>query len=250
MKKIFSAVALVMVGFQAQALEVTVSGQARSYELSASVEAMAKHEFLIWDKRTEDAAWKMGFVQPKVTIGSQGLMEAGLAVAPVGFLELGYTHSVTHRFYYKVKPFGECEDEICKGAVKREELYAKLALAYREWVLMPSYHQVRSRHGDNSMPMADEGENILAARGGDTLDAYSVLLGKQNGPVLLGLYARQAKFRDSEKKNEAQYLLGRLKVEEKTYGIGVGRYASDYSKPGLSVYASMAWTWGQSLALF
>ena len=54
--------------------------------------------------------------------------------------------------------------------------------------------------------------------------------------------------------NEAAYFVIRHKMDEVSYALGVGRYASDFSVPEISVYATVIWNMTingkKSVALF
>lgn len=233
--------------FQAQALQINLIPAARTYPLSGSVEANARHEYLLWDQR-EEQFWKYGFLQARGGIAAHGMAEAGVSFFPISFVELGVSSSLTNRFY-ESRVFN-CKDEICFGQVRRDRLTLRLIAGYSDVVGILSLNSQSVHIEDDSKPLADESENILAHAGADTLKSESLLLGYKMGSRFAGVYARQARFERSEQKNESQHAVYRFPFHELFCGVGVGRYASSVSPPGLSVYATVLWTWGSSLALF
>lgn len=248
-KKIFALLFLAYA--QASALEISVVPQARSYPTSGTIELQSRHEILIWDRR-EEAKWKFGFLQPRAVVGAQGLMEAGLNFYPISILELGAAYSLTSRFY-KVKPF-DCDANVCGGQVRRHRYTARLALAHQlasfNLIGLLTFHRIRLSHSDNSKPLVDESEVLLAMPGSDAVESSSVMLAGEREGRMLGFYAKKARMMEADLQSESQYLIYRQKMDGISMAAGVGRYASDFHNPGLSILASVAWTWGESLSLF
>lgn len=243
---------LVILGSQmASAMDVAVSAAGRSYPTSGSAEVVTRHEFLLWDQR-EDAMWKFGFIQPKLTAGTHGFAEAGLNFYPISILELGAGYSTTSRFY-ETKPF-DCKDNVCKGIVQKHRLTARLVGAVGDFMAILTAHRIRISEKDDSKPLVDETEVLLAYPGSDTLEAYSLLAGMKKGGQessdTFGIYLKQGRYIEARTKNESQYLVYRKQDGAWSYAGGLGRYASDFSDPGFSAYATVIWTWGKSISLF
>ena len=237
-----------LLGFSsAQALEVNVAPAMRTYPSSASAEINARHEFLIWDQR-DQALWKFGFIQPKVTLGAHGLAEGSLQIYPISILELGAGYGTTSRFY-DTKTFN-CDDVICRGIVQRHRLTARLVGAVGDFLAVATHHRIRISTGDDSKPLADESEVLLATSGGDTFEATSLLLGMKRDTEMFGVYAKQGRYLEARTENQAQYLIYRKQDGVWSYAGGLGRYASDFSEPGFSAYATVVWTWGSTISLF
>ncbi len=236
---------------QVFALDFALSPMVRSYATSGSVELTARHDILLWDKR-DSAKWMFGFVQPKVMLGAQGVMEGTFSFYPISILELGASYSTTSRFY-ETKPF-DCSTNICKGVLQRHKLTARLALGheFENFNLQGlfTYHRIRISNADNSKPLVDESEVLLANPGSDVADCMSIFVGAQRDVHTLGIYARKARLQESKNENDSQYLIYRQKFPDFLLSGGVGRYASDFHKPGFSALASVTWSWGESISLF
>jgi len=224
---------------------------ARSYPTSGSIEVQARDEILLWDQR-DQAKWRFGFIQPRLLVAAHGVLEGGLYLYPVSILELGTSYSTVSRFY-KTKPF-DCDANVCGGIVQRHRFTSRLALAQEfssfRLLELASYHRVRVSSGDNSKPLVDESEVLLAQPGGDTVEASSLMVGAQKGDQVLGVYVKKGRMLDSRMENESQYLMYKQKLRDFSVAAAVGRYASDFHEPGLSVIASMVWNWGESISLF
>lgn len=252
---IFSNVAL--------ALEITAGPSLRTYPFSASAEMQARHEYILWDQRqgqADQAAHKFGFIQPKFTAAAHGMWEAGLNFNPISILEIGAGYGSTSRFYDS-STFN-CENYICRGVVQRHRWTARLVgganVEMGKIIGILSWNRVRISNQDDSKPLVDEAEVLAVTNGGDTLESQSILLGLQKADgsaeskstETFGVFAKHARYMQSRVDNEFQYLIYRKKLEGWSYAAGVGRYASDYNKPGLSAYGTILWTWGQSQSLF
>ncbi len=232
-------------------LEINLMPQARTYPTSGSAELNARHEFILWDQRS-DAKWKYGFVQPKVAVATHGLAEAGLNFYPISILELGAAYSTTSR-YYKTKPF-DCDAYVCQGVVQRHRTTVRLVggKEFETFKLMAlaTYHRIRLSNADNSKPMVDEVEVLAAMPGSDTLESTSLMLGASREEKTLALYFKKGRMLDAKTENDAQYVIYRQKMDGYTLQGGVGRYASDFHDPGFSAIAGATWTWGESQSLF
>lgn len=245
----FFSIALLSVN--AGAMELTVAPAVRSYPFSASVEANLRHEYLLWDKRDE-ANFKFGFIQPKLTLAAHGMWEAGLNFYPISILELGAGYGTTVRFYDN-KTFN-CDNNICRGVVQRHRLTSRLVGGFKtdcgEAIAVLSFNRIRISTADDSQPLMDETEVLLARPGSDTFESQSVLLGLKRDDETFGIFAKKGRYLEARVENESQYLVYRKKIAQWSYAAGLGRYASDFSEPGFSAYGTVLWTWGNSISLF
>jgi hypothetical protein len=236
---------------KALAMDLSLMPIARSYPTSGSIEAQARDEILLWDQR-DQAKWRFGFLQPRLLVAAHGVLEGGLYLYPVSILELGASYSTTSRFY-KTKPF-DCDANVCGGIVQRHRFSSRLALAQDlstfRLLEMVAYHRTRISSGDNSKPLVDESEVLLAQPGSDTVESTSFMLAGQKDDRVAGVYMKKGRMLDSHAENESQYLMLKQKLQNFSVAGAVGRYASDYHDPSLSVIASVVWNWGESISLF
>lgn len=246
MKVIFAGLLLLMTSM-AHGLDLSIAPAVRTYPTSGSAEIVARHEFLLWDQR-DDAMWKFGFIQPKLSLGTHGLAEAGLNFYPISILELGAGYATTSRFY-ETKPF-DCAQNVCKGIVQKHRLTARLVGAVGNFIAILTAHRIRISEKDDSKPLVDETEVLLANPGSDTLEAYSLLAGMKQENDTYGIYLKQGRYLEARTENQSQYIVYRRQDGVWSYLGGVGRYASDFHDPGFSAYASVVWTWGKSISLF
>lgn len=240
---------LLLVAPAAFALQTGLSPYLRTYPVSTSLEATAKQDFLFWgENNTEDPSkfWQFGYVQPKVLIAAHGQAEASLQFAPISILEFSAAYSKTSRFY-ETKPF-DCAQVICKGIVDRQRWGAKLALSAFGFESLISYYKSRLSNPDSSKRLVDEVEVLLADPGSDEIENHLIYLSKSGTPF--GALVRKSRFLGAQVGNESQYFVLRHKMEDATYSLALGRYASDFSVPEFSVYATAIWTWGESKTLF
>jgi len=251
MKKI--VILFFLVSSVAQALQYNLSPSFRTYPLSGSIEAQVKDEFLIWGNSQSSSdgstSWKFGFIQPKAIVGAHGFIEGQLSLFPISILELGFSQSMTER-YYESRIFN-CENFICKGRMNRSRSFVRLALGYESWVSLITSSQSRNSHTDSSKPLVDESENIILKSGGETLNATTVFLGyKILSDTQIGLAFRDVKAQETGVKNESQYMVFRVNEGQESWTVGVGRYSSDFSASNISVIANYSWSWGSSISLF
>lgn len=236
----------------AMALKVAVIPSARTFPQGGSVEASVKEEWMLWNQKTEAQFWRYGFLQSKALVAAHGLAEAQLNFFPISILEMGFAMAQTSR-YYHTKTFN-CDQVTCMGNVRREKFTLRLALGAGHWVGLASYHQSRLSTEDHSRPVADESEHLLAESRGDTLESQSVFVGRKIQKNTWGVAFRQAGYRASGFRNEAQYLVFRSPFswmgEDLEVNVGLGRYDSDHSDPGFSAVGALEWNWGDSISLF
>jgi hypothetical protein len=242
---------LLLLGLSAQALDYSVTPAIRSYPTSGAVVALARHDLLLWDQRSQ-ADWKYGFIQPLALLSTHGQYEVGMNVYPVSFLEIGAGYGETSR-YYNTKPF-DCSSVVCQGILERTRLTSRLVAAYDfgpfQGVGIASYNRIHMKTGDDSKPFVDEIEVLLGAPGSDNLESGSLLLGAKCEAGLLGVLLRRAHMLESDSENESQYLVFRKKTDALAMSVGLGRYTSDFQDAGFSFIAAATWSWGESLSLF
>lgn len=235
----------------AQAFDMHIGPSVRTYPTSGSFEFTARHEYLLWDKRDE-AFFKFGFVQPKLTLGAHGLAEASVNLYPISILEIGAGYGTVSRFYTS-KTF-DCDIVVCQGVVQRNRFTTRLVLGHKmesfDLLGVLSYNRIRSSSADDSKPLVDETEVLLSAPGSDTLETHSILIGAKRDDKTYALFAKQGRYLDADTKNESQFLIYRQSMDGYSYAVGAGRWASDFTTPGFSAIANITWTWGKSISLF
>lgn len=250
----FLIFAALLISIPSVALDFKASGSYRNLPSGKTLELELKDEYLLWDQRSEDSVWKFGFIQPRVLLGAHGHIEAGLNLVPIGPVEIGYTQSVTHRFYDT--SLFTCGEVLCRGILKRQKWQLRLGLAYQDFFAIPSYSVTETRSDDKSKSVVDQEEGLLLIPGGDDMQTYGLMMGikKDNDDKsqseAYGLFLRQVDYKDSDVHSEAQYLFYRKEFKPWAAAAGLGRFASTFSKPGFSIYVNVEWLWGNSSALF
>jgi hypothetical protein len=73
---------------------------------------------------------------------------------------------------------------------------------------------------------------------------------REKDSQIFGLGLLTSRNFQSDGKNESQYFLFREKRPDFAMAIGIGRFASTISAPGLSLFGNITWSWGSSRALF
>jgi hypothetical protein len=239
---------ILILACRAFALEISITPSTRSYPASGTVEATAKHEWLLWDQRS-DKKWKYGFLQTEFLVGAHAEAEAQVSLYPISILQLGYAYGQTSRFY-KTKNF-DCDAVLCLGNVSREKKFIKLAYELGQLKLLYSYFETSFQSKDESKDLVDELEHLLVSPGGDTLKGYSFLVLKDLNPGSLGAYYREVRYKASGEDNRSSYLVYRKEIWEGMLTLGGGTFASTRTtKYEPSFIASFTWKWGESIALF
>jgi hypothetical protein len=249
----FSFIFSFLISLPAFSAQLNLAPYFRTYPLSTSIEASLSEDILIWKKENIDETpefWKFGYIQPKITLAAHGKAEASLQLAPISILEFSSSYSRTSRFY-DTRPF-DCAANLCKGFVDRSAYGVRLALAAGKWKSLLAYRKTKMMNEDNSKRTVDESEVLWTEPGKDELEASSIYISKSDTPF--GVYARKARYLGAQVGSEAAYFVLRHKMDDVSYALGAGRYASDFSVPEFSVYAGVIWNFTlngkKSLALF
>lgn len=245
MKMRFFAVLLICLGsiHSASANEVvSAMGGARNYPFSGNLELQYKNEIPLWK----------GFVSPRAMVATNGTFELGVGFSPISFVEFNAASSWTSR-YYKLKKF-DCDQQICGGVVTRSRYGLKWVLGFpwNEGSLfwLPSFQWIRSRHSDESRPLADELEINLSKNGGEDLIQQTHLLGFKRENITWALLYRRGDFQDSKNSSTAGYLVYREQKDSIVMNYGVGQYESDLNTKELSLIFAITWQQGKSWGYF
>ena len=249
----FLSLLICLISYPAFSLELSLEPAIRTYPVSTSAEATLAEETVFWGEdniQNPEKFYQFGYIRQKLAIAAHGKAEASFQFAPISILEFSASYSRTSRFY-ETKPF-DCSQYFCKGNVDRTAVGVRLALAAAGFQGLLAHSESKISNGDDSKRMIDESEVLWTNPGFDTLRSSSVYISKTGTPF--GVFARKARYLRAQVGNEAAYFVLRHKMEDVSYALGVGRYASDFSVPELSVYASVIWNFTingkKSVALF
>jgi hypothetical protein len=229
---------------------------ARSYVRGASARLHVAEDGLIWGQKNSEQDWRFGLYKLQAGASTHGQLDASISLYPISFFEINYQKKWTQR--YSAPSNFECVGIQCYGAIERDIVQAKLALAYKQLLGVLSYSRQWTKARNTNESIFDELENILMLQNTDSAEIKSIFLGLKvntENNLVMGLAARNFEYELSKIRNE---LVGvavsrDLKWQEKTFKVLglVGLYRSDYSREGLSVALAAQYTWGEApLALF
>lgn len=229
----------------------------RTYPFSASGDAHAKFERLVWDKRAESGTeWKFGLLQGRIGVATHGLFDIGVAFYPISILEFAFSSSKTYRFY-ETKPF-DCDFFACKGELNRSSQSARLLLGHRlkdfDVFFIPSFALTQIHHTGKDSERAfaiDEVEKLILDSNGDKLIAQSLLMGLKKGDFTYAFLARDAQYDFNKSSNQMFYFIVRKDLEKMRLQGGLGQYGSDYQAKQFSAVLSASWNFDdKSQSLF
>lgn len=229
---------------------------ARSYVRGASARLHVADDTLLWGQKSSEQDWKFGLYRLQAGVATHGQLDASISLYPISFFEINYQKKWTQR--YSAPTNFDCIAIQCYGAIERDIVQARMALAYEKLVGVISYSRQWTKVRNTNESVYDELENILMLQSSDAAEIKSVFLGAKvaaENNLVVGLAARSFEYETSKIRNE---LVGvavtrDLNWQERKFKILglLGVYRSDYSKEGLSVALAAQYAWGDApLALF
>lgn len=224
----------------------------RSYPFGGSLEASAKYDHLLWDRRDDQTLgagprWKYSFAQLRAAAASQGTVEVSASYFPISFFEIFAAKSFTDRYFQNSK--FDCDVLLCKGRLWREKAGFRLSLGYEYWFGLLSAVKTRAEQADKSRPAYDEVEYLVLNAAGDDLETGIIALGQKTEHLAVSLLHRQSRAIQSGENNQMQAIVIRVMERPEFWTYGLGRYFSSRNDPGLTFFFAYQINFGESLAL-
>ncbi|MCB9091081.1 MAG: hypothetical protein H6621_11435 [Halobacteriovoraceae bacterium] len=211
--------------------------QGRTYPaLGAMVFAELGHNTLLWDKRTQDSKdqWKFGLLRPyfqaKTSVVVNSLV-IGADLYPVSILGIGVGRS--HEDYNFEFKFFNCNVVDCDNKLRRDFWRIKLALGYKNYVLLSHYQDERIVPANTDKLIGEYRHAIAGQNTGDDLRKLNVIFGYQHNKLLTGLLYQTANFEDSKQNSHAIYAIHQLPFQNSKLTIGLGIFENTLKGEGI-----------------
>lgn len=226
---------------------------ARSFPRSGTLEAHAYLNQHLWKASDESLNWKYGFWKAGGFVATHGQAALKVDIFPISFWQVGFQKGITSRFYETLTL--DCEQINCGGQVIRDTLRTTLALAYKDFFLIPSYsrtHLSLVTNGTNPTDdFSSEEDNLVASKAGDDLLLTQVVFGFKAGQQRWLFLNKESHMQESGDWNHSQYVVWSKTVDQQwNYFVGAGQYRSNHAAMVGSVVAGFNWSMGENLSLF
>ncbi len=225
---------------------------ARSYPVGSALNAYLGYNQLLWGDTS--SIW-YGLIRPKLE-GSTSIVvnhyDANISIYPISFLGYGAGHKEMNS-NYDLYSFYNCEEVRCKGILKKDYTFGKIALGYGKLITTFRYQYWRNSYDDlnNEGKGVAEYEYIVIANPEFDDDVQrSYFLGYKIGKDLIGFVSDQHQFQRSKSEYKLNIGIYKLNSGNFSYTLGLGSLQSTEQEAGFTAIINIAHTLAPSLTLF
>lgn len=224
------------------------SFRARTYPVSALLEADAGYNFLLWGKRDSVL---YGYLRPNLIyseIGSYRNGAVAIDLFPISFFKLraGYMReeSIVRRNDIN------CSEVDCQGKIDHRFIESNLLLGTQGYFTSLRYRLNVSKRVDGNKPFIEYDTMIPMYRRRDESQLFQLALGKKLNEnwnaIYASMYASSDKARGS---STAHYLLAMYQDGPWEIAVGPGAFRSTLLDWGFSSAAWVSWNGGDSFSI-
>lgn len=226
---------------QAHQGDYSVTLGTRTTPVAIQAEANAGYGLLLWGEASTPL---YGYFRPSVTLASSSTLTgtAALDFYPVSFL--GFTIGNTYNNRLADLPSINCEKADCRNWLNFNFMRARLLGKFGSFVTSLQYEKrIYDSNDDKTKSFGEGSYVVLLAPQDEVSETWQAIVGyKFTEQFAAGINSEYFRTHKSEEHEEMQLLFAKRKIQEWTYTVGLGRFASSQFGIGPQAVFIITWT--------
>ncbi|MBK23130.1 MAG: hypothetical protein CME70_03915 [Halobacteriovorax sp.] len=215
----------------------------RSFPTGFYIKANGGYSYKFWEGEKDFA---YGYLRPNLNLQTSAVVNVinpHLDFNPISFVNLFAGYSYTMRNISEISNF-DCNQVICKADLNRKYYGARVALAYKNFLLLTGIKWTGvSLKDPTSQNFADEQSSTIASAGKDRLIQKTLLFGYQlNKKLLLGYLGQYNHMQNLKQKTKMHIALTRFTFSKNwELSAGPGLFQTRTDANNFTVLSLLTW---------